>query len=142
MTDKVDAATRSKIMARVRSHGTKLEAQFIAYLEAYGISNFEEQPSDIEGHPDFVFREHRVVIFVHSCFWHGCPLHVRMPASNRDYWEKKITRNRERDKIVKKRLQEQLWKVVVVWEHDIKNFTPSMKGKLTRLRNLLTKKSR
>jgi DNA mismatch endonuclease, patch repair protein len=53
-----------------------------------------------------------------GCFWHGCPEHFRLPATNRDYWEPKIARNRERDAELAERLATEGWDLVVVWEHD------------------------
>jgi DNA mismatch endonuclease, patch repair protein len=67
---------------------------------------------------DAVFPRARVAVFVDGCFWHGCPVHCRMPAANRAYWETKISRNVTRDRETDKRLIEAGWAVVRIWEHD------------------------
>jgi DNA mismatch endonuclease (patch repair protein) len=77
------------------------------------------QPKGILGQPDFAFAEARIAIFVDSCFWHGCPKHLRRPKSNRSYWDAKIDGNKRRDKRLTARLQSDGWKVVRFWEHDI-----------------------
>lgn len=132
MTDTVNRETRSKIMARVHSRGTKLENALLNTLIQRGWDFFEEQAQDILGHPDFVYRACKVAIFVDSCFWHGCSQHLRMPSSNVDYWTKKIARNKKRDARVRTQLREEGWHVVSIWEHELPN-TPSLKGKLTRV---------
>lgn len=73
---------------------------------------------DLPGKPDIVLPKYKTVIFVHGCFWHGhknCR-YFRFPKTNTDFWEKKITRNRERDVEVRQRLVELGWRVLIVWE--------------------------
>lgn len=140
MTDTVSQKTRSKIMAKVHSRGTKLEIALLNTLIQRGWDFFEEQAQDILGHPDFVYRACKVAIFVDSCYWHGCPQHLRMPSSNIDYWTKKIARNKKRDVRIRKQLREEGWYVVSIWEHELPN-APSLKGKFTRLSKYLAEKS-
>ena len=68
--------------------------------------------------PDVVFTRRRVAVFLDGCFWHGCPLHCRVPASNRDYWVAKIERNRDRDGRTTAALEAAGWQVVRAWEHE------------------------
>lgn len=68
--------------------------------------------------PDLVFKRARVAVFVDGCFWHGCKLHCRMPTSNREYWQSKISRNCERDTRTDELLRGDGWTVVRAWEHD------------------------
>jgi len=82
-----------------------------------------------------VFRKARIAVFIDGCFWHACQKHCRMPASNRDYWERKIGRNAERDKRVNRELRRRGWRVVRIWEHEIKNGTALRK--LGRIANHL-----
>lgn len=140
MTDTVNQETRSKIMAKVHSRGTKLEKLLLSVLIQRGWDFFEEQAQDVVGHPDFVYRACKVAIFVDSCYWHGCRQHLRMPSSNVDYWTKKIARNKKRDARVRKQLREDGWHVVSIWEHELPD-TPSLKGKLTRLGKYIAEKS-
>lgn len=66
--------------------------------------------------PDFVFRQQRVAVFVDGCFWHGCPTHGTRPRQNRKFWDAKIARNRERDRLVVRGLRQQGWTVLRLWE--------------------------
>jgi DNA mismatch endonuclease, patch repair protein len=68
---------------------------------------------------DFVFRKERVIVFVDGCFWHGCPKHSNMPVNNRAFWEKKLTANKVRDRLVTRTLRQGGWRVIRIWEHDL-----------------------
>lgn len=127
--DTFSKAERSRIMSRVKSSGNKsTEAAFITLMTERGITGWRRhQP--VFGKPDFVFRKTRIAVFIDGCFWHGCPKHCRMPATNRDYWERKIGRNLERDKKVKRELRKAGWTVVRIWEHELKDGTVSRKLK-------------
>lgn len=117
--DRVSRAIRSKVMAAVPSSGTRLEARLARALTKARLGRFEHNPPNVDGRPDFVFRAHKVAVFVDSCFWHGCRWHCRMPASNRRYWNAKIEHNRARDKQVTAKLRRQGWLVIRVWEHSL-----------------------
>lgn len=133
--DTFSKAERSRIMSRVRSSGNKsTEAAFIARLKERGITGWRRRQA-IFGKPDFVFRKARIAVFIDGCYWHGCPKHCRMPASNRDYWERKIGRNRERDKKVNRELRRSGWTVVRIWEHELKDGT--VQRKLRRMEEIL-----
>lgn len=67
---------------------------------------------------DVVFTRARVAVFVDGCFWHGCPEHGRVPATNPHYWPSKIAGNRARDTLVTAALEADGWTVVRVWEHE------------------------
>jgi DNA mismatch endonuclease (patch repair protein) len=77
---------------------------------------------ELPGKPDLVFPSRRKVIFVHGCFWHGheCARGARVPKENRDYWQTKIFRNRERDARNVKALTEAGWDVAVFWECELR----------------------
>lgn len=111
---------RSAAMLAVKKSGTKLESSFRDILLRIGIVDFDLQAEGLPGTPDFLFRARAIALFVDSCFWHGCPEHVRMPASNQAYWTAKIARNRSRDTRQTKELIELGWRVVRVWEHELK----------------------
>jgi DNA mismatch endonuclease (patch repair protein) len=80
-----------------------------------------EENYGLLGKPDIVFPSKKVVVFLDSCFWHGCKKHLRMPKSNKSYWTAKIRRNVERDKYVTSKLKKDGWAVVRLWEHEINN---------------------
>jgi len=136
--DTFSKTERSRIMSRVKSSGNRsTEAAFVALMKERGIKGWRRnQP--VFGKPDFVFRKARIAVFIDGCFWHACPKHCRMPASNRDYWVRKIGRNAERDKKVSRELRRQGWTVARIWEHEIKDGT--VKRKLGRIARELTAK--
>lgn len=107
-------------MAAVRGSHTTLELMFRKRLQERGLA-FEYQCKDLPGKPDFVNRQRRVIIFVDSCFWHGCKQHGQIPRVNQDFWVRKITRNRQRDREVTKALTDAGWRVFRIWEHSIRN---------------------
>lgn len=69
---------------------------------------------------DFVFPKKKVVVLVDGCFWHGCPKHSNMPRNNRAFWEKKLLGNKTRDRLVNRTLRKLGWRVVRIWEHELK----------------------
>ncbi|HEY6226922.1 MAG TPA: very short patch repair endonuclease [Verrucomicrobiae bacterium] len=120
VADTFNKAERSRIMAAVRSRGNKATELILMQLfRAAGLKGWRRHAA-ILGRPDFVFTKERVAVFVDGCFWHGCAQHCRMPASNRKYWVGKIERNMRRDRMTRKTLRAEGWKVVRVWEHELK----------------------
>ena len=115
--DKVDAATRSRIMASVRSKNTKPEMRVRKTAHRIGY-RYRLHRKDLPGKPDLAFPSRRIALFVHGCFWHGhpCKRGDRMPATNVDYWREKIARNQRRDTANRLLLRELGWTPVVVWE--------------------------
>lgn len=125
--DTFSRAERSRIMSRVKSSGNRsTEAAFIAMMKERGVKGWRRNQT-VFGKPDFVFRKARIAVFIDGCFWHGCGKHCRMPATNRDYWERKIGRNLARDKKVNRELRRAGWAVVRVWEHELKDGTVARK---------------
>lgn len=129
---------RSKTMAAVKSSGTTLEKDFIKDLERIGLRSLEYHPDDILGKPDIVYRPKKLAAFIDSCFWHGCRSHLRMPNSNIDYWRKKISGNRRRDRRVSNRLKSEGWTVLRIWEHSLKS-DRQRKWWITRITNMITR---
>jgi DNA mismatch endonuclease, patch repair protein len=113
--DWLDKKTRSKIMASIKSKGTKPELILKKALRGQG---FSYQPK-IKGSPDFINRKRKIAIFMHGCFWHRCPKCYREPASRKKYWLPKIENNVIRDRKNTKVLKERGYKVLKIWEHDI-----------------------
>lgn len=120
MTDNVSAQKRSAIMAAVKSEGNRsTELEMTNLLRHSHIKGWRRKQL-LFGKPDFTFRHEKVLIFIDGCFWHGCPKHLRLPQNNRDFWEKKIQRNKDRDKHVNRELRKMGWTVIRVWEHELK----------------------
>lgn len=74
--------------------------------------------ASINSRADIVFRPAKVAVYIDGCFWHFCPDHGSIPASNSEFWNKKLTGNRERDKRVVDQLSEYGWLVLRFWEHE------------------------
>lgn len=118
--DKIDAATRSRVMASVHSKNTKPEMRVRSAAHRLGL-RFRLHRKELPGKPDVVFPSRRLALFVHGCFWHGhdCPHGRRTPVANADYWRSKIRRNVERDTKVQAELADMGWRAVVIWECQI-----------------------
>ena len=104
-------------MASVRSANTKPEWTVRRTLFAAGF-RYRLHRRDLPGSPDLVLSGLRAVVFVHGCFWHGhdCRRGARMPATNVEYWQQKIGRNRKRDRKNARLLRAQGWSVYTIWE--------------------------
>ena len=120
MTDSVSKKKRSEIMSAVRSKDSGIELKFRKALRKLGY-RFRQNAVDYFGKPDIVIKKIKTVVFIDSCFWHGCPKHCRMPATRIKYWVNKIERNKKRDRQVKRRYTKEGWKAVRFWEHDLKD---------------------
>ena len=125
---------RSEIMAKVHSANTTPEIRVRKLLHSMGY-RFRLQRRDLPGTPDIVLPKYKTVIFVHGCFWHGCPTcrHAKVrPVANAEYWRRKLDRNVERDKANREKLDQLGWRVLVVWECETKiKSLPSLVEKLS-----------
>lgn len=112
---------RHKSMASVHSKNTKPEVLVRKFLWNEGFRYTLNNPR-LPGHPDIVLKKYRTCIFVNGCFWHGhdgCK-YFSIPRTNTEFWKKKISRNKERDKEEQRKLAEMGWHVIVVWECQLK----------------------
>jgi DNA mismatch endonuclease, patch repair protein len=119
---KREPLTRSQIMARIRSKDTRPEVLTRAAVHALGL-RFRNHVADLPGKPDLANKTHRWAIFVHGCFWHshhGCRL-ASSPKSNTGYWTEKLARNQARDVDKITALRAQGFRVLVVWECDVRH---------------------
>jgi DNA mismatch endonuclease, patch repair protein len=106
-------------MSRIRGQGNKeTELALIKLFRLNGITGWRRR-WPLYGKPDFVFPKLKVAIFVDGCFWHCCPRHSNMPATNRPFWQRKLDGNRRRDRLVSRTLRRRGWRVVRVWEHEL-----------------------
>jgi DNA mismatch endonuclease (patch repair protein) len=107
-------------MSRIKARDTKPELVLRRALHANGF-RYRLHVRDLPGCPDLVFPKHKVVAFVHGCFWHGHRCHLfKLPKTNRGFWKKKIEGNLSRDKRQIKLLQVNGWRVLTVWECALK----------------------
>jgi DNA mismatch endonuclease (patch repair protein) len=128
--DTLSPIQRSRVMSLIKQRDTKLEKQFRIALWATGVRY--RKNVRMYGTPDIVIRKVRLLIFLDSCFWHGCRHHCRMPKSNVEFWSKKIGKNRERDRAVTRFYRAGGWTVLRFWEHSLaKNFDGCLAKVLT-----------
>lgn len=120
MADNHTKEVRSINMSHIRSTNSKPEEIVRKYLFSKRF-RYRKNVRTLPGCPDIVLPKYKIVIFVNGCFWHkhDCPRFV-WPASNQEYWRPKILRNAERDKLNSQLLTEMGWKVLTVWECELK----------------------
>jgi len=111
----------SKIMSRIKCKNTKPEMIVRKLLWAAGDRAYRLQ-YPVAGRPDIAFPRTKVAIFIHGCFWHRCPIcQLQTPKSNPSFWQNKFEQNVKRDKSKISLLEKNGWKIVVLWECEIKN---------------------
>lgn len=113
---------RSRNMAAIKGKDTKPEMIVRKYLFSRGM-RFRVQVRKLPGTPDIVLPKYKTVIFVNGCFWHGhegCK-YFRLPKSNVEFWKEKIERNIERDRESMQALFDLGWKIIRVWECELRN---------------------
>ena len=137
-TDVFTKEKRSEVMSKIKGKGNKATEVALAKLfRTNGISGWRRQ-YPIVGKPDFAFPKHKVAVFVDGCFWHGCPKHSTKPKSNKKFWLAKLEANRTRDRKVSRLLRAEGWRVIRIWEHDLKAPNPQM---LKAIRNAIATKN-
>lgn len=114
-----DKKKRSAVMAKIKSKDTKPEWIVRRYLFSRGY-RYRKNVKGLPGTPDIVLRKYGIVIFIHGCFWHGHEVDGTMPKTNREFWKKKIERNKQRDTKNKEALRKMGWSVMTVWECQLK----------------------
>lgn len=120
MADVFDKNVRSEIMRKVHSSGNKsTEEKLIKLFKENGIKGWR-RGYPVRGHPDFIFLNKKVAIFVDGCFWHGHDCRNTRPRDNAEYWEKKRARNIQHDKEVTALFQQRGWIVLRIWECELK----------------------
>lgn len=117
--DTVSRQKRSEIMSRIKSRDSKIETLFRKELWKRGF-RYRKNSGKYFGKPDVVLKQYKSVIFIDSCFWHGCCDHCRLPTINIKYWKGKIERNKKRDKEVVEFYKKKRWRAIRVWEHNLK----------------------
>lgn len=121
MADNHSKEERSYNMSRIRGQDNKPEELVRKFLFSKGL-RYRKNDKRYPGHPDIVLPKYRTVIFINGCFWHmhdGCRYAV-MPISNKEYWEPKLRRNKQRDTEVQQELASTGWRVIIIWECQLK----------------------
>ena len=135
MGDFLDRRTRSALMSRVRGRDTLPERRVRKAVWAAGF-RYRLNVRGLPGAPDLVFRRYRTVALVQGCFWHShhCRKGQRRPASNREFWDRKLDGNVARDAANYARLRALGWKIFLIWECDLPRGTEALLAHLGRLR--------
>ena len=118
-TDIFSKRKRSEIMGSIKGRGTAFENEFAKLLFMAGLE-FRRNQKNLPGKPDIVIRKVKAVVFLDSCFWHGCKRHFKPPRTNVVFWKKKIKANVIRDERVTKGYKLTGWKIFRFWGHDVK----------------------
>lgn len=119
MPDKISKELRSRNMRAIKSKGTKLEEKVTKGLWSKGF-RFRKNVKDLYGKPDLAIKKYKIAIFLDSCFWHCCPQHGNLPKTNKEFWENKLNRNVQRDRLVTNYYIERNWHILRIWEHEVK----------------------
>lgn len=122
LADVHDRNTRSRNMAAIKGKHTKPELIVRRGLHARGL-RFRLHRRDLPGRPDLVFPSQRVALFVHGCFWHaheGCRF-SKMPRTDAERWRMKLEENRARDERDQSALELSGWRVIVIWECELRD---------------------
>ncbi|EGO63410.1 DNA mismatch endonuclease Vsr [Acetonema longum] len=121
MPDIFDKEKRSQIMRSVKNKGTKQELIIRELLCSLGFGQYRLSTSQLRCAPDIVYPGRKKAIFVNGCFWHGhdCQRGT-LPSSNREFWEEKISNNKQRDNINYQEIESQGWSFLVIWQCEIK----------------------
>lgn len=124
---------RSTRMSAIRGRNNKTtELVLMIMLRRCGIKGWRRH-LPLPGRPDFAFRREKVAIFIDGYFWHGCSLHYWPPSTNPAFWQAKVEANRLRDKTTSHMLRRKGWRVIRLWEHDLRDEARVLR----RIRNVL-----
>lgn len=133
MADVFSKEKRSEVMSAIRSKGNKsTEIALIKIFKEHKITGWRRNIK-LTGKPDFVFPKGNLIVFVDGCYWHGHNCRKRQPGQNYEYWKNKIDNNKKRDYAVTKKLSNDGWRVIRIWECEIE------KQKYSRKINAISK---
>ncbi len=130
MADNLTRQQRSYCMSRIKGKDTGLEMRVRSELHKRGL-RFRKHVKELPGKPDIVFSKAKVAVFIDGDFWHG----YRFPAWEHkvsDFWKTKINENRKRDIKNHRALRYSGWKVVRIWQHQIRNDMENAIARITR----------
>jgi DNA mismatch endonuclease (patch repair protein) len=121
MSDIFTKQKRSEIMSKISEKETKPEILVRKFLFSNGL-RYRKNDKRYPGKPDIVLPKYKTVIFIHGCFWHGhnCPA-GKLPVTRKEFWQNKIQGNIDRDKKNVEELKKQGWKVITIWQCELKN---------------------
>lgn len=134
--DTFSSNKRSEIMRTIKSKNTSVELLVRKILFSKGF-RYRIHKKNLPGKPDIVLKKYRTVIFVHGCFWHGhenCNK-AKLPKTRVEFWSDKIQKNKNRDKQTKQKLIELGWKIIEIFQCELKpkNITPTMENVIEKI---------
>lgn len=129
--DVMTAAQRSKLMSRIQGKNTEPEINLRHAAWALGL-RYRLHRRVCKTRPDLVFVGAKLAVFIDGCFWHCCPLHCVMPKNNREFWQKKLGRNVQRDVEDAQALTSAGWRVLRFWEHEIEESAEACARKIAK----------
>ena len=138
MADFLSKERRSALMSRVRNRGTSAEL-YVRQAVWHAGFRYRLNVRKLPGTPDLVLPRYRTVVLVQGCFWHGhdCPKGQRRPATNPEFWNRKLDGNLARDAANLAKLAEAGWRVFVIWECSLDKETAILLNHLRQLREKL-----
>lgn len=129
------SSANARATMRANRATSGLEVRFRKALFARGVRGYRVS-TKLPGKPDIVYAGARLAVFVHGCFWHGCPVcHLPGPKANAEFWRLKRRTNEARDRRVVEALRRDGWATATVWEHEIK---ASIDDSVERIRLIVT----
>ena len=137
MSDSLSPERRSWNMSRIKGKDTSIEVQVRKYLFSQGF-RYRKNVSTLPGKPDIVLPKYRVAVFINGCFWHRHPdcKYAYMPRSRVEFWQGKFERNVQNDELHRKKLAEAGWRVITIWECEIKkHFEETMESLMSQIKN-------
>lgn len=133
MADIFTKEKRSEVMSHIRSKNNKsTELKLIKIFKEYGITGWRRN-YNVKGHPDFVFLQKKIAVFVDGCFWHGHKCQKHIPNENKEFWEKKLKYNKNHDRRIDKLFLARDWIVIRIWECELKNRSNTIINKIRKL---------
>lgn len=115
------SAVRSRSMSKIRGKNNRTTERTLRMaLVRSGLRGWTMH-SELPGRPDFYFADQRLAVFVDGCFWHGCKRCGHIPTTRSEFWNAKLKRNRQRDRLATRRLKSLGISVLRLWEHRLKN---------------------
>lgn len=124
----------SQVMSANKRRETGPEVLLRKELWKQGLRGYRKDWSKVPGRPDVAFVKYKLAIFIHGCYWHRCPrCSYKLPKTNKNFWRKKFEKNRERDSRKVAELKKLDWRVLVVWEHEIKKEPEKIVNKIKQI---------
>jgi DNA mismatch endonuclease (patch repair protein) len=115
---------------------TSPEVVLRSALSKAGIRGYRLHKKGVPGRPDVIFTRNKVAVFVNGCFWHRCPLcDLPIPKTHKGFWSKKFELNVARDKRKTELLKSTGWRVLIIWECEIRD---DVEGCVSRIKRLLS----